>query len=194
MIEKWHPGKVPSGHHSDSARLILEERARQLSGIAEKITDDEEMLEVHAFHLGTEYLGLPIGMVREIQPLRAHRWSRVPCAPPFIVGIVNLRGRIYSIMDLAVFWGLPSRPISENTHILLVGGFNRSDDQEIELTLLADDCAEARLIRLNELSPPSLTVSEKMQGNLRGVTSDMMLVVDLESLLSDPAIIVSASD
>jgi len=173
---------------------ILKERARLLAGTADKQDDLKETLEVQTFHLGTEYLGVPTEMVREIQLLRAHRWSRVPCAPSFIVGIVNLRGRIYSLMDLAAYWGLPSRPVSENSHILLVKGVNSSDNKEIELTLLTDDCSEVRLITIDELSPPPSTISAKVQDYLRGVTPDMMLVIDLESLLSDPGIVVSEGE
>jgi len=173
---------------------ILKERARLLAGTADKQDEVKETLEVQTFHLGTEYLGVPTGMVCEIQLLRAHRWSRVPCAPSFIVGIVNLRGRIYSLMDLAAYWGLPSRPVSENSHILLVKGVNSSDNKEIELTLLTDDCSEVRLITIDELSPPPSTISAKVQDYLRGVTPDMMLVIDLESLLSDPGIVVSEGE
>jgi purine-binding chemotaxis protein CheW len=194
MTEKKQVGTNLSDQAAGNTMSILEERARQLARIPEKITDSDEALEVQGFHLGMEYLGVPTVMVQEIQPLRTHHWSRVPCAPPFIAGIVNLRGRIYSIMDLAAFWGLPPRPISENTHILLVKGLNKKDNREIELTLLADDCAEVRLIKLYELNPPPLTVSVKVQGNLRGVMPDMMLIVDLESLLSDPNIIVSEGE
>jgi len=178
----------------DAVRQILEQRARLLARTVEKKEDGKETLEVQAFHLGTEYLGVPTAMVQEIQILRAHRWSRVPCAPPFIVGVVNLRGRIYSIMDLASYWGLPARPVSENSHILLVKGINRSNNEEIELTLLADDCSEVQLITIDELRPPPSTISAKVQGYLRGVTPDMMLVIDLESLLADPDIVVSEGE
>ncbi len=184
------PGKPLAG----DTRLILEERARLLARTPESKADKGEMLEVQAFHMGTEYLGVPTNMVQEIQPLHAHRWSRVPCVPAFITGIVNLRGRVYSIMDLAAFWGLPSRPISESAHILLVRGVNQSDNQEIELTLLIDDCAEVRIVRPEELNPPPSTVSAKVQTYVRGVTPDMMMIVDLESLLSDPGIIVSEGE
>jgi purine-binding chemotaxis protein CheW len=196
MTEPKQMGKISATHPAarSDVRQILEERARLLARTTEKKEDAEESLEVQTFHLGAEYLGVPTGMVHEIQLLRAHRWSRVPCAPPFIVGIVNLRGRIYSIMDLAAYWGLPSRPVSENSHILLVKGFNRSDNKEIELTLLTDDCSEVRLITIDELSPPPSTISAKVQAYLRGVTPDMMLVIDLESLLSDPHIVVSEGE
>jgi purine-binding chemotaxis protein CheW len=186
--------KLPGNMQGDDSRRILEERARLLARIPETKADTEIMLEVQSFHLGTEYLGVPTDLVQEIQPLRSHHWSRVPCAPSFIVGIVNLRGRIYSIMDLAVFWGLPSRPITESTHVLLVKGINRSGNREIDLTLLTDDCAEVHIIRSDELNPPPPTVTAKAQSHIRGVTPGMMMIVDLESLLSDPSIIVSEGE
>ena len=185
---------VRSPEAPDAVRQILEERARLLARTTGKKEDRKETLELQAFHLGTEYMGVPTAMVQEIQILRAHRWSRVPCTPPFIVGVVNLRGRIYSIMDLAAYWGLPARPISENSHILLVKGVNGCNNEEIELTLLADDCSEVQLITLDELRPPPSTISVKVQGYLRGVTPDMMLVIDLEALLGDPDIVVSQGE
>lgn len=179
-----------NSHDRDAVRLILEERAKLLAGTKEKNEEGKEMLEVQAFHLGAEYLGVPTGMVQEIQRLRSHRWSRVPCAPSFIVGVVNLRGRIYSILDLAAYWGLPARPVSDSSHLLLVQGVNQRYHEEIELTLLTDDCSEVRFIATDELRPPPSTLPAKVQSYLRGVTPEMMLVIDLELLLSDPDMIV----
>jgi purine-binding chemotaxis protein CheW len=173
---------------------ILEERARLLARLPEKKAASGEVLEVLTFHLGTEYIGIPTEWVHEIQPLSVHNWSRVPCAPNFIVGIVNLRSRIYSITDLAVFWGLPPRPLSEKAHILLVRGGHPSDHHEMELTLLTDDLDKVYRLRLDNLHPTPPTVSAKVQAHVRGVTADMMMVLDLESLLSDPNIIVSEGE
>jgi len=174
------------------AQGILEERARALAKLPEKEAASGETLEVLTFHLGKEHIGIPTEGVHEIQPLSVHNWSRVPGAPDFIVGIVNLRSRIYSIMDLAVFWGLPPRSLSEKAHILLVkGGNGRGGHQETELTLLTDDLGSLRRLRLDDLNPTPPTVSPRFQVHVRGVTADMMMVLDLESLLSDPNIIVS---
>ncbi len=172
------------------AQGILAERARLLAKLPERRTASGEILEVLTFHLGTEYIGIPTDGVHEIQPLSAHNWSRVPCAPDFIVGIVNLRSRIYSIMDLTVFWGLPPRPLSDNAHILLV----RGGHQKMELTLLTDDLDKVYQLRMDQLNPTPPTVSARVQGHVRGVTADMMMVLDLESLLSDPAVIVSEGE
>ncbi len=173
------------------AQGILKERARLLAKLPVKEAVSGETLEVLTFHLGTEYIGIPTQGVHEIQPLYEHNWSRVPCAPEFIVGIVNLRSRIYSIMDLAVFWGLPPRSLSEKAHLLLVRGDNGTGHQEIELTLLTDVLGNVCRLRLNELNPTPPTVSPRVQAHVRGITADMMLVLDLESLFSDPNIIVS---
>jgi purine-binding chemotaxis protein CheW len=172
------------------AQGILAERARLLARLPEKKTVSGEILEVLTFHLGSEYIGIPTDGVHEIQPLSAHNWSRVPCAPDFIVGIVNLRSRIYSIMDLTVFWGLPPRPLSDNAHILLV----RGGHQKMELTLLTDDLDKVCQLRVEDLNPTPPTVSARVQGHVRGVTADMMMVLDLDSLLSDPNIIVSEGE
>jgi purine-binding chemotaxis protein CheW len=181
-------GSIPT--KPKEVQEILEERAQLLAKLSENKSAHGESLEVLGFHLGTEYLGIPTEGVHEIQPLSAHHWSRVPCAPDFIVGIVNLRSRIYSIMDLAVFWGLPPRLPSEEAHILLVRGGHNGTHQETELTLLTDDLDKVRRLQPEDLNPVPPTVSPKMQAHVRGVTSDMMMVLDLESLLSDPTIIV----
>lgn len=176
------------------AQTIFEERSRSLGKLPENKASSGETLEVLTFHLGTEYIGIPTDGVHEIQPLSAHHWSRVPCSPDFIVGIVNLRSRIYSILDLTVFWGLPPRPLSDKAHILLVRGGHGSNHQEMELTLLTDDLDKVYRLRLDKLNPTPPTVSTKVQAHVRGVTDDMMMVLDLESLLSDPQIIVSEGE
>ncbi len=183
------PPKTPLTKLRD-VQGILEERARLLARLPEKKADSGETLEVLTFHLGTEYIGIPTEGVHEIQPLSAHYWSRIPCTPDFIVGIVNLRSRIYSIMDLTVFWGLPPHPLSEKAHILLVRSGYGSSHHEIELTLLTDDLDKVCRLRLDDLNPTPPTVSPKVQAHVRGITADMMMVLDLESLLSDPNIIV----
>jgi len=176
------------------AQDILEERSRSLARLPETKAASGEVLEVLTFHLGTEYIGIPTEWVHEIQPLNAHHWSRVPCAPDFIVGIVNLRSRIYSIMDLTVFWGLPPHPLSEKAHLLLVRSNHLTDHQEMELTLLTDDLDKVCRLRLDDLNPTPPTVSAKVQAHVQGVTSDMMMVLDLESLLSDQRIIVEEAE
>ena len=173
---------------------ILEERARLLAKPPEEKIDSDQALELITFHLGKDYVGIPTSLVNETQPLRMLKWSRVPTTPPFIIGAVNLRGRIYSIMDLAQFVGLPGRPLSEKAHILLVRGGLCADGKEMELTILSDDVPQVRIVLLNQLNPTPVTISRQMQAYIRGITPDMLMVLDMQQLLSDPRLIIQGID
>jgi purine-binding chemotaxis protein CheW len=59
-----------------------------------------------AFHLGAEEYAVPITEVQEI--IRVPTIARVPAAPPFVAGVINLRGRIVPVVDLALRLGLAS--------------------------------------------------------------------------------------
>jgi purine-binding chemotaxis protein CheW len=191
MLERTQPKsqKTMIAKRQDTQSIIIE-RARLLARPPIKKNVSGETTEVLTFHLGTEYIGIPTEGVYEIQPLRAHHWSRVPCAPNFIIGIVNLRSRIYSIMDLTVYWGLPPHPLSDRAHILMV----RDGHQKMELTLLTDDLGQVCQLRLGDLNPTPPMISTKVQTHVWGVTEDMMMVLNLESLLSDPDIIVNVGE
>ena len=88
---------------------ILEERARALARLPAKEEVEGGTLHLVTFPLGEERYGVEITLVQEIQSLESQAWTRVPCTPHFIFGAVNIRGRIYSVMDIARFLGLPSR-------------------------------------------------------------------------------------
>ncbi len=182
---------VDHGAVAERDMRILTERARLLARLPVGQADAGETMELAAFRLGAERFGVPTAMVCEVQPLSVLKWTRVPGAPDFIAGIVNLRGRIYSIMDLARFWGLPARALSGQAHILLVRGGVCEDGLEMALTLLSDDLPAIVKIPANRLMPPPAMASQQAQAFVMGVTDDMLVALDLRRLLSDPSLIVS---
>ena len=173
---------------ADEAQRTLEERARSLAHPPAEEEVEGETLRLVAFSLKEERYGVEITLVHEIQPLDSRTWSRVPCTPGFIVGAVNIRGRIYSVMDIGRFLGLPSRPLSETAHVLLVRGGDREVEEGMELSILADDLPQVVNVPLAEVQPPSATISNQAQKYVRGVTADMLIILDLERLLSEPGI------
>ena len=174
----------------EDVQRVLEARAQLLARRAVDQSAQTQVIELATFHLGGEGWGIPIHFVQEIQPLNAHHWTRVPCAPAFIIGAINLRGHIYSIMDLAVFLGRPARSMTDGPHILLIKGGKTKDGAKMELTLLADDLPQICNLPANDLRPAPATVSARMQEFLRGVSTEMVMVLDIERLLSDPVLIV----
>jgi purine-binding chemotaxis protein CheW len=196
----------PRGSNPQS-EIELARRARALAQPLAEEAVEPETLHLLTFSLGEERYAVDISQVQEIRPLEPQTWSPVPCTPDFIVGVVNVRGRIYSLMDVARFMGLPSQPPSETAHILLVRGEagigpdarSMSADArsmsavpgaegEMELAILMDDLPQVVVVSLSEM--PSPTISGKAQAYVRGVTDDMRVVLSLERLLADPGILV----
>jgi purine-binding chemotaxis protein CheW len=170
---------------------ILEQRARELAGSAESEEQNMETLGLAVFSLGQEAFGVDISHIQEIQPLKRQMWSVVPCTPRFIEGAVNIRGRIYSMMNVAAYLEIDSRLDMENAHVLLVRGYTRPEGQLMEFCIVADDRPRLRTVSRNDIQPSTGSVSTRAQEYVQGVTSDMLMILDLEKLISDPGIVVT---
>ncbi|MBC8179066.1 MAG: chemotaxis protein CheW [Desulfobacteraceae bacterium] len=181
---------IRNGNDPQSDERLLEKRARALAKVTTKDQEESETLSLMTFPMGEERYAVEIGMVKEIQPLVDRAWSRVPSTPDFIVGAVNIRGRIYSVMDVARFLGLPPRPVTEKTHVLLVQGGGEETDNDMEVCILADDLPEVANIPIAEMQTRE-TVSDQTQEYVRGVTADMLVILDLGRLLRYPGIVVN---
>ena len=169
---------------------ILRQRARIVAHRREADVVAGESLQLVTFHVGQEWYGVDITRVQEVHPMGRYMWSRVPCAPEFIVGAINIRGRIYSVMDVAPFLGLPSRPVSETAHVLLVRTEGAQSGEEMEIGLLADDMPQVISVPQSKLQPSLLGANAQAEQYVLGVTPDMLVVLSLDRLLSDPAIVV----
>lgn len=78
----------------------------------------EPTRQILTFHLGEETFGIDILRVKEIRG-----WSpvtRVPQAPPQVLGVLNLRGAIVPIIDLRVRFSLPSADFTPVTVIIVI--------------------------------------------------------------------------
>ncbi|MFN7134354.1 MAG: chemotaxis protein CheW [Myxococcales bacterium] len=82
----------------------------------------EQIMQLCAFRVGEEEYVLDIMRIKEIIP--PLRITQVPHAPPFVVGVVNLRGAIIPIVDLRERLSLPPAPPTRRTRYLIcmVGG------------------------------------------------------------------------
>ncbi len=170
---------------------ILAQRARKLAQSDDITTGSSDARELVTFKVGGERFGVDIEFVREIQPLTRELWSLVPCTPEFIVGAVNIRGRIYSMMNIAVYLGIPATFPGENAHTLLVRDNCRRRGEVMEFCLLSDAIPCLESISLGDVQAASTSVSTRAQNYIRGVTRDLLMILDLEKLFSDPGIIVN---
>jgi purine-binding chemotaxis protein CheW len=165
----------------DTQKILLE-RARHLARKAEPEETGVATIEVVEFRLAQERYAVETRHVAEVHPLK--ELTLVPCTPPFVVGIVNVRGHIVTVLDLKSFLNLPSQGLTDLHCVILV----RMDD--FEVGLLADVITGVRLIPIDKLQPSLPTLSAATNDCLRGVTPDAVTVLDLERMLADPRLIV----
>ena len=75
-------------------------------------------LQIVGFRIGRETFGLPISLVHEI--VRPPEITNVPHAPEYVEGVMNLRGRVLAVVDLAALVGLPVQPLREGGGQVLI--------------------------------------------------------------------------
>jgi len=88
----------------------------ELSQESKAISNGE--LQLVVFSIGSEEFGVEIMNVQEI--IRMTNITRIPQAPDYIRGIINLRGRIIVVINLNVVLGMQSKEQDENTRIIVV--------------------------------------------------------------------------
>ena len=143
---------------------------------------EEGQLLLVVLRIGEEQYGIPIQCVDEIQPFI--QFTPLPGTPSFWTGIVNLRGRLHALLDLADYLEIAAnRPIEERK-IAFVQTSN------FVLGLLVDDVLEVRRILQTDLGSSLIHSGRIHREAIRGLTADLLSVLDLEILLSDPKLIV----
>jgi purine-binding chemotaxis protein CheW len=139
-------------------------------------------LEVLEFRLATERYALESRYVENVYPLRD--LTPLPCTPAFILGVVNIHGRILPVIDLKKFFGLPEHGLTDLHRVIVIHG------NDLELGLLADVIVSVRGIPAESLQPSLPTLTGIRADYLKGIGADRLVVLDLERILADPRIIV----
>jgi purine-binding chemotaxis protein CheW len=167
----------------EERRKILRARARSLAaGGKAEAARAHLLVEVVEFVLGPEHYGVESCHVREIHPLS--EFTPLPCTPAFVLGLVNVRGQILSIIDIKKLFDLPERGLTDMNKVIVVHA------NHMEVGILADAIVGVRSIALEELQPSLPTLTGIRAEYLKGITKDPMVVLDVEKILSDEKILV----
>ena len=142
----------------------------------------QEALEVVEFLLAYERYGIESSYVHEVYPLK--ELTPLPGTPPFILGVINVRGQLLSVIDLKKFFDLPERGLTDLNRVILI------HNDHMEFGLLADAILGVRAIPLTDLQPSLPTLTGIREEYLRGVTGERVVILDAEKLLSDRKMIV----
>jgi purine-binding chemotaxis protein CheW len=168
---------------SPEAKKILRARAQALAKTPLQDSAGESRLELLEFRLAEERYALEARYVQEVCPFK--ELTPLPFTPPFVLGIVNIRGRILPVFDLKKFFGLPEKGVTDLHRIILVRG------HDLELGLLADVVVGLRSVPMGGLQPSLPTLAGIGSDYLMGVTAERLIVLDLARIFTDPKIIVN---
>jgi purine-binding chemotaxis protein CheW len=166
----------------EEEKTILRARARALAREPERKDALEEALDVVEFLLSYETYGIESSCVLEVYPLKD--LTPLPCTPPFVLGIINVRGRILSVIDLKKFFDLPERGLTDLNKVIIL----HSDG--MEFGILTDSILGVRRVPLSALQPSLPTLTGVREDYLKGVTQERVVILDAGKLLSDKSIIV----
>lgn len=167
----------------EEVKRILRDRAQALAKPLAEVRTPAEVLDLLVFSLPGERYGIETTHVRGVISLR--ELTPVPCTPPVILGVVNYRGGILPVLDLRGLFKLPGQGITDGGRVVAVeaGGMT--------FGIFADAVAGTIRVAAHEIALPPMTLSTGRQACIRGVTGEMVAVLDLEALARDPRIVVN---
>ncbi len=168
--------------HDEEHLALLRERARWLAQDPGREKTHVEQIDVVEFRLAGERYGIDSDVVQEVCML--DDLTPVPCTPSFVLGVVNVHGRIISVVDLRKFFQIPDQALSDLNRVIVL----RTD--EMEFGILADAVPGLDSIPVSEILPPPPTLTDIQVEFLRGVTGDHMVILDGKKILSDRRIVV----
>ncbi len=142
--------------------------------------DEGNHLHSILFRLGDEHYGLPISAVKEIiKPLPI---TRFPKSPPFVEGVIDLRGRILPIINLRKLLGLSPTPLTADSRFIDLLLPNLS------IGIIVDAVSEVIRIPIDRVEPALAIVSGVDGKYLRGIArldDKIVLLLDLDTTFAE---------
>jgi len=140
-----------------------------------------ETVQVIVFKLGEERYGVDISQVREI--IKPTEITRIPNAPDFVEGIINLRGQITTIINLRKRFNMEPVPVDNNTRIIVV------EYGDAVIGMMVDAITEVKYLSVSEIEElPQMITSRSEARFLKSVgklPDGLLILIDLNKVLND---------
>jgi purine-binding chemotaxis protein CheW len=141
---------------------------------------DDAVLQWVTFKLDNETYGINVMQVQEV--LRYTEIAPVPGAPNYVLGIINLRGNVVTVIDTRSRFGLQSADVDDSTRIVII------EAEKQVIGILVDSVAEVVYLRRSEIDNAPNVGTEESAKFIQGVSNrdnELLILVDLDKLLSD---------
>ena len=163
-------------------REILKARAEALAVKPEAPELPGQPLDLLEFRMAGELYAVQSAFVEEVVALS--QFIPIPGTPDFVLGIVDIRGRIVALNDLRIFFGMPADALHERDKIVVLHGAG------MEMGLLANEIAGARTVPREQIEHSMASVMGPETPHVLGLTREGTIVLDTKLLLAEPAFVV----
>jgi len=134
--------------------------ADEKSGSSEELRDGN-IVQLVSFMLDDVEYGVDILSVHEI--LRFPEMTRLPNTPPFIKGVINLRGNVIPVVDMRIRFGFPEGSITDLTRIIVVETGGK------QVGIMVDNVYQVVRIPLSSIDPPSELITGISEDFISGI-------------------------
>ncbi len=141
---------------------------------------DDNLIQLVTFKIAGEEFGVDILKVQEI--IRMLPITKVPNAPPFVEGVINLRGKVIPVIDMRKRFGMKANPHDSQTRIKVM------DLQGQVVGFVVDAVSEVLRIKESTVEPPPPVVAGIGSDYMRGVGKigdRLLILLDLDKLLTE---------
>ncbi len=148
--------------------------------MSEDTNQNDPLMQWVTFYLGDEKYGINVMQVQEV--LRYSEIAPVPGAPNYVLGIINLRGNVVTVIDTRNRFGLPSKETDDASRVVIIETENHI------IGILVDSVAEVVELKASEIETAPNVGNEDSSKYIQGVTSrenELLILVDLNKLLSE---------
>jgi purine-binding chemotaxis protein CheW len=138
------------------------------------------LIQFVTFVLMDETYGINVMQVQEV--LRVTEIAPVPGAPNYVLGIVNLRGNVVTVIDTRTRFGLPKAEMDDASRIIVI------ESEKQVVGILVDAVAEVVELYENEIDVAPNVGTEDSSRYIQGVATredGLLILVDLNKLLTD---------
>ncbi|HEY9793533.1 MAG TPA: chemotaxis protein CheW [Candidatus Obscuribacterales bacterium] len=154
----------------------LKSRRRSLAA-QRRTTVDEEVIEIVEFLLGEDAFAFELEQLTEVCPLVGVTW--IPGSPPFVLGVINLRGQIVPIIDLKTFLGIQAGAVTVFNKALIF------QQGQLIVGFLADEVIGAKKLPLSSMQFSVGMLCGATADYVRAVTNDRLVILSADKVLTD---------
>ena len=143
------------------------------------MTTDIHEIQVACFRLGGDVYAADIMRIKEI--IRLQKLTSLPKSPPFVEGVLNLRGSVIPVIDLRKRFDLPAADYGKDTRLLIVSVGRQG------LGLVVDEVTEVITVPVKDIKPSPMVTSGSCAEYLVGVClfrESLIMLLNLDKILS----------